>query len=149
MRLSCQKAFLVLLVSAIGCDDNTGPLAFPAQFQLENINGRQLPTYFAPTPGPTKTILSASLFLDNAGQALMVEHRREFDGAESIVTNTSNYTIRGNQIEINSFEPCPINSIFCIGTVNGTISGQTLSLSIVEISPWGGIVYNYRIASSP
>ena len=145
MRLSCQKAFLLLLVSTIGCTDSTGPLTLPAQFDLENINGRQLPTYFSPTPGLTPTILSASLTLDNAGKAVMTEHRRAFDGTEATITNTFDYKIKDNQIEIGSFEPCPINAI-CIGTLKGTISGETLSLIVVQVSINGSIVYNYRIA---
>lgn len=148
MRLSCQKAFILVLVSAIGCDDGTGPLALPAQFELVNINGRQLPTYFSATPGNTPTILSASVALDNAGQAVITEHRREFDGVERTITNTSDYTIRDNQIEINSFAPCPINAS-CIGTVDGMISGEALSLIVVQISINGAIIYNYRIARSP
>ena len=145
MRLSCQKAFLLLLVSTIGCTDSTGPLTLPAQFELENISGRQLPTYFSTTPGLTPTILSASLTLDNAGKAVMTEHRREFDGTEATITNTFDYRIKDNHIEIGSFEPCPINAM-CIGTLKGTISGETLSLIGVQISINASIIYNYRSA---
>ena len=145
MRLSCQKAFLLLLISTIGCHDSTGPLTLPAQFELENISGRQLPTYFSTTPGLTPTILSASLTLDNAGKAVMTEHRREFDGTEATITNTFDYRIKDNHIEIGSFEPCPINAM-CIGTLKGTISGETLSLIVVQISINASIIYNYRIA---
>lgn len=145
MRLSCQKAFLLLLVSTLGCHDSTAPLTLPAQFELENINGRPVPTYFSSTPGPTPTILSASLTLDNAGKAVMSEHRREFDGTEATITNTFDYRITGNQIEVGYFGPCPINAN-CFGTYKGTISGMTLSLTIVQVSIDGSIIYNYRMA---
>ena len=145
MRLSCQKLFPLLLVATIACRDATAPLTLPAQFNLENINGRPVPTFFSPTPGLTPTILSASLTLDNAGKAVMTEHRREFDGTETTITNTFDYRIKGNQIEIGSFQPCPPNAN-CIGTLKGTISGEALSLTVVAISIDGSIVYNYRIA---
>jgi hypothetical protein len=145
MRLTRQKAFLLLLVSTIGCHDTTAPLTLPAQFNLENINGRPVPTFFSPTPGLTPTILSASLTLDAAGKAVMSEHRRSFDGIETTITNTFDYRIKGNQIEIGSFQPCPPNAN-CIGTLKGTISGEALSLTVVAISINGSIVYNYRIA---
>ena len=145
MRLSCQKAFLLLLVSTIGCHDSTAPLALPAQFNLENINGRQLPTYFSPTPGLTPTIVWASLTLDNAGKAVMIEHRLAFDGTETTITNTLDYRIKGNQIEIGSFEPCAPNAN-CAANFIGTISGEALSLIIVQISIDGSITYNYRKA---
>lgn len=145
MRLSCLKAFPLLLVATIGCHDTTAPLKLPAQFELENINGRQVPTYFSSTPGLTPTILAASLTLDNAGKAVMSEHRRAFDGAETTIKNTFDYRIQGNQIEVGYFGSCPINAN-CVGTYKGTISGETLSLIVVEISIDGSIVYNYRVA---
>ncbi len=145
MRLSCQKAVLLLIVSTIACHDSTAPFALPAQFNLENINGRQLPTYFSPTPGLTPTIVWASLTLDNTGKATMIEHRLEFDGTETTITNTLDYRIKGNQIEIGSFEPCPPNAN-CAANFTGTISGEALSLIIVQLSIDGSITYNYRKA---
>jgi hypothetical protein len=145
MRLSRQPAFLLLFAATIGCHDTTAPLKIPSQFLLENINGRQVPTYLSAMPGLTPTILGASLTLEDAGKAEMTEHRREFDGTETTVTNTFDYKIDGNQIEVGSFVPCPPNAN-CVGAYKGTISGQTLSLTIAELSIDGSIVYNYRIA---
>jgi hypothetical protein len=75
----------------------------------------------------------------------MTEHRQEFDGTETTITNTFDYKIHGNEFEIGSFEPCPPNAN-CVGTYKGTISGQTLSLTIAALSIDGSIIYNYRIA---
>jgi len=86
MRLSRQKAVLFLLAATIGCSDTTAPIKVPAQFDLVNINGRPVPTYFSPTPGLTPNILSASLSFYEAGQAVMTEHRQEFDGTETTAT---------------------------------------------------------------
>jgi hypothetical protein len=148
MRLSCQKAFIFVLVATIGCGDTTAPIKVPAQFDLVNINGRQLPTYLAATPGLTATILWASLTLDRAGKAEMTEHRRvEGPGilTEATYTNTFDYRIHGDKIEIGSFEPCPINAI-CAPNMIGTISNSGLSLIINPTSIDFRVTYGYRIA---
>jgi hypothetical protein len=140
MRLSRQSAFLLLFVATLGCDDSTAPIKIPTQFVLENINGRPLPTYLAPTPGLTPDILSASLTFEEGGKAVMTEHRREFDGTETTITNTFDYRFHGNSVEVGSFTPCPPDAN-CFRTFKGTVSRLTLSLSI-----GGPIIYNYRIA---
>jgi hypothetical protein len=143
MRLSCQKVFALTLALTVGCHDSTAPLVLPAQFELENINGRQLPTYFFATPGLTATILSAGLTLDNAGKAIMTEHRREFDGEETTYTNTFDYRIKDSTIEIGHFEPCPPNAN-CVGIRAGKISGGALTL-LMQTTNLGAIIYTYRI----
>ncbi len=143
MRVSCQKAFLLLLFAAIGCSETTGP-KLPATFELVNINGRPIPTYFSVTPGPTSIVLSAYLLLDTEGKALWTERRRDSAGAETAFTHTFEYRIRDGQIEVGSFEPCPPNAN-CIGTYKGEVSKDALSLVIVAVSTDGSITYNYRI----
>jgi hypothetical protein len=143
MRPSCQKAFLLLIASTIGCSDSTAPLTLPAVFELENINGRQLPTYFATPPSLTPTVLSASVSLGNAGKAVMSERRRDLDGTETTFTNTYDYRLDGDQIEI--VVPCPPNAN-CIPNFVGTVSDAALSLRIAELTPTYSIIYYYRIA---
>lgn len=140
MRLSRQPAFLLLFAATLGCHDSTAPIRIPTQFLLDNINGRPLPTYLAPTPGLTPDILSASLTFEEGGKAVMTEHRKEFDGRETTNTNTFDYRIHGNNVEVGSFTPCGPDAN-CIGTYKGTVSRLTLSLNI-----GGPIIYNYRIA---
>ena len=141
MRLPRQQAFALLLVAAIGCNDSIGP-KLPATFDLENINGRGLPTFYSPTPGLTPTILFASLTLDNNGKAFWLEARRESDGTQTTINYTFDYKITFNQIEIGSFSPCAANAN-CMGTYKGTISNETLSLN-VQATNAGAIIYNYR-----
>ena len=141
MRLPRQQAFALLLVAAIGCSDSISP-KLPATFDLENINGRGLPTFYSPTPGLTPTILFASLTLDNNGKAFWLEARRESDGTQTIINTTFDYKIRFNQIEIGSFSPCAANAN-CMGTYKGTISNETLRLN-VQTTDAGAIIYNYR-----
>jgi hypothetical protein len=144
MRLPCQRAFLLLVVSAIACNDATGPVSLPAQFELVNINGRALPTPLAFTPGLTPTILSASLRLDDSGRVVMTENRTLFDGTPSTSTLTLDYKINGNDIEVGCLRGAPIT---CVSThFTGTISRTTLSLTMVAVSIDGSITYNYRLA---
>lgn len=146
MRLSCQKAFLLLVVATIGCRDTTAPPKIPVQFDLANINGRPVPTYFSPTPGLTPTILGASLTLYDAGLAVMTEHRQEFDGTETTRTANLIYRIKGNQIVMSCFQPPAIGApidFLCVA-YTGTISADSLSLIVVPGA--GSVIYNYRPA---
>lgn len=151
MHLSCKKALPLLFLSALACRDSTGLVRLTAQFQLANINGRPVPTYLSPTPGLTPTILSASLTLDNSGKVVITEHRREWNGTETTTTNTLDYRINDNRIDIGCFQPLPdipgvgVGTFACIASYTGTISGITLSL-IVGPPSNGSIIYNYRIA---
>lgn len=146
MRLSCQNAFLLLLAATIGCGDTTAPIKVPAQFDLVNINGRPVPTYFSPTPGLTPNILWASLSFYEAGQAVMTEHREEVDGTETTRTANLVYRIKGNQLVLSCFQPPAISApidLLCV-SYTGTISADSLSLIFVP-GP-GSVIYNYRPA---
>jgi hypothetical protein len=144
MRLSRQKAFLLLLAATIGCRDTTAPLRIPAQFYLVNINGRPLPTYLSPTPGNPPTILSASLTFYQAGQAVMTEHREDVNGTATTTTANLVYRITGNQLVLSCFQPPVIDApidLLCV-SYTGTISGDNLSVIIVP-GP-GAVIYNFR-----
>ena len=145
MRLSCQKVFLLLLSSTIACSDSAAPVPVPSYFVLQAINGRQLPTYFSAQSNIT--ILSASLGLDGMGKANMTEVRRKIIQGiptETHYTTIFDYRIHGDQIEIGSFKPCPINAV-CASNRIGTISNGVLSLTIIPVSIDGSIVYQYRM----
>jgi hypothetical protein len=148
MRISRQKAFLLLLAATIGCTDTTAPIKVPAQFDLVNINGRPIPTYFSPTPGNPPTILWASLSFYEAGQAVMTERRQEFDGTETTRTANLVYRIKGNQLVLSCFQPpvldAPVDPL--CASYTGTISAESLSLIIVPGAIDGLVIYNYRPA---
>ena len=139
MRLSRQKAFFLLLVAAIGCSETTSP-KLPATFELVNINGRPLPTYFLATPGPTTTVLSAYLTLQTDGTAFWQENRRDAAGAVTTITRSFVYTISDGRIEVGSFGPC----IDCTGSYYGEVSKDALSLVVTAFSGGGSVIYNYR-----
>jgi len=140
MRLSRQKAFLLLLVTAIGCSETTSP-KLPATFALVNINGRALPTYFAVTPARTTTVLSAYLTLQTDGNAFWQETRSDDAGAVTTITHNFEYTISDGRIEVGSFGPC----VDCTGTYKGDVSKDALSLVVAAFSGGGSVIYNYRV----
>jgi hypothetical protein len=142
MRLSRQKALLLILVSSAACSGATGPETVAAFFELKSINGRPLPTYLAATPGPSRTVISSNLTLYKSGKAVMVEHRDDMFTGEGTYTTNYNYRIQGNQIVVGTFQ-CPINAD-CASYMKGTISPLSLNLVINPASVDFQIVYEYR-----
>jgi hypothetical protein len=141
MRLSCQKALLMVLISSVGCHEVTSPVAVTAFYMLITIDGRALPTFLSPIP-ESPTVLSSSLTLDNAGKAVIVEHRQDMFQGDTTFRNTYDYTINGNEIVIGSSQACPPGAI-CAASFVGTISNGHLSLVINPASINGRIVYDY------
>jgi hypothetical protein len=138
MSLPRQIALVLLTVFSVACGDSSGPPSVPPDFVLDNINGRALPTFVSPIPeGPT--IVSASLHFDGAGKVLMTEHRRDINRGDYTVTNILDYRITGSEIEIGCFRPYPAN-LLCVADYTGSITGATLSLTIVPSEP---LIYNY------
>src|SRR3954468_14339948 len=138
MRLFCQKAFLLAVVGSLACKDVSSPPGFPADYILDNINGRALPTFVSPIP-EVATIVSAELHLDGAGSVLMIEHERDLTRGDVTVVNTLDYRIVGTSIEIGCLRHEPV---LCIAHYTGVIGENGLSLTIVPNEP---VVYNYKI----
>jgi len=145
MRLSCQKASLLVLASTIACSDSTGPRTVSAHFVLQSINGRALPTYLAATPGPSTTIFSSTLTLDRSGNAVITEYRDDMLIGERTYTSTTTYTINGSKIEI-AGQAC-LTYPDCIGQRAGTIFNNRLNLTINPRMDFP-IVYEYRAAAN-
>jgi hypothetical protein len=143
MRLIRWNAFVLLAVS-LACHDSTGPRTISAAFALNNIDGRPLPTYIAPTPGLTPTVVSGLLILDETGQAVMTENRIEWNGVDATYTVNYAYEIRGDQITFSMLQPCPPNAT-CLAPPKGTISFGRLALEIGRLGNQP-ILYNYRPA---
>jgi hypothetical protein len=121
----------------------SGPPPLPADFVLENINGRPVPTYLTPIP-ESPTIISSTLSLDGVGNAAMTEHFRQM-GSDVTYTVTYTYKITDNEIEFDYSPPCPPNAL-CVEPPRGTISDDRLSLKIA--GPNSAITYNYVLTSS-
>ena len=140
MRLFSKAVFLGVLVSTLACRSASEPATITADFILDNINGRPLPTFISPIP-ETPSILSATLHLDGSGRVVMTERRRDMIRGEVTETNTLDYRFSGNRIEIGCFRPVP--AILLCPSFAGTISGDVLSLEIV---PNQSVIYNYKAA---
>jgi hypothetical protein len=140
MRLFGQKVLLLVAVSTIGCRDANGPFE-SQQFVLQDINGRSLPTYLSATPGATPTIVSGSLTLSNDGQAMIAEHRIEWDGTERDAQTSYTYKIDGDKIVFDFGTPCPPNAL-CAAPPVGTVTPSGLSVDWAPFDP-GLIVYHY------
>jgi len=144
MRLTRWNAFVLLSVSLAACHDSTGPRTVSAAFALNDIDGRPLPTYIAPTPGLTPTIVSGLLILDETGQAIMTENRIDWNGVDATYTANYAYEIRGEQVIFSLLQPCPPNAN-CVSPPKGTITigGLALEIGRLDNQP---ILYNYRLA---
>lgn len=144
MRLACQNAFLLAVVVALACHEpSTAPPPPFSGFTLDNINGRPLPTFVSPIP-EAPTILSGTLFLDGAGKVVMTELRHDISQGDFTTTNTLDYRITGDKIEIGCFHPYPAVRV-CTASF-GTISGTTLSLTVDPSQP---LVYTYKLSARP
>jgi hypothetical protein len=149
MHLLSRKIFLLSLplsfAFVISCRDSFGPGMVSGRFELNDIDGRALPTPPAFTPGLTPTILSSTITLDKAGNAAVTVHRTEWDGRD--VTSTSNYTYKltDSHIEFDFSPPCPPNAL-CPIPPKGTLLLGRLSLEMGHVNS-DPILYNYRIAN--
>ena len=147
MHLPSRSIFLLSLSLAfvISCRDSSGPAIVSAQFELNDIDGRALPTPPAFTPGLTPTILSSTITLDQAGNAAVTVHRTEWDGRDVTSTNHYTYKITGSRIEFDYSPPCPPNAL-CSGPPKGTLFLGRLSLEMGYVNS-DPIFYNYRLAN--
>jgi hypothetical protein len=141
MRLDCKGVFLTVLVSTLACRSVSEPARIAADFVLDNINGRPLPTFVSPIP-EAPSIVSATLHFDRSGKVVTTELQRDMSQSEVSVTYTLDYRISGNRVEIGCFGPDSASAL-CVAGFSGTISGDGLSLTIGADQ---SVIYNYKIA---
>ena len=144
MRLRCQKAFLLVLLSTLACSDSSGPATISGRFELNDIDGRSLPTPPAFTPGLTPTILSGTVALDGAGDAVISEHRTEWNGADATSSSPFTYTITGSRIQLDCV-PAGVDGLCDLHWQGTLVLGQlSLIRGYVNSDP---IIYHYRLAN--
>jgi hypothetical protein len=136
MRLQCQKVLLAGLVAILACHDSSGP-GITTDFALDNVNGRQLPTFDSPIP-ENPTILSATLHFNASGTVILTERRQDITQGEFTKTATLDYRMTGAFIEIGCLRGLP--TIADCPHYAGTISGDGLSLT----DPSQSVTYNYK-----
>jgi hypothetical protein len=136
MRLSCQKAFVLVVASTIGCHETTAP-PVAGSYVLESINGQPIPANIQAEGGDTITVIYSSLTLDAAGKAQLSEHIRYVhpNSPPGEVTYTTGYSYRlvsnvieGKNIVFDFSPPCPPNAL-CPVPPTGTFVGSKLVLS--------------------
>jgi len=148
MRLSGQKAFVLVLALTMGCHDTTAPPAQSARvYVLESVNGQPVPVFL----GGSTTVVWATLTLDVAGNAITVDHNRSVfqnTSSENTYSVRREYRVRGDSIEIGAFKPCPPGAL-CIANTLGVIADSTVALTIgYNPYPTNPIVYLYRLVQS-
>jgi hypothetical protein len=146
MHLS-RWSTISLIASAIAltaCTDSVDPNEVPGAYSLTDINGRALPTYQAPTPGPTLTINSAGLTLDvGAGPAQLVQNVTQYDGTQATLTSNYVYHLKGDQLIFELSPACPINAQ-CLAPPTGRVTGThqiDLVVGHLDNTP---IVYHFQ-----
>jgi hypothetical protein len=136
MRLSCQKAFILVAASTMGCTQTAAP-PISGSYVLESINGQPLPANIQAEAGDTIAVLSSSLNLDGLGRAQLSEHIRYVhpNSPPGDVTYTQGYSYRiegsrviGQSIVFDYSPPCPPNAL-CVAPPQGRFSGFKLILT--------------------
>jgi hypothetical protein len=125
MRLSRWSSISLIAIVLTACTDSLDPNEIPGAYNLDDIDGRPLPTYQAATPGHPLTVNSAGLSLDFDGTAQLIENVTAFDGTQSTIT--SNYTYRrdGRDLIFELSPPCPINAN-CVAPPRGRVPSTHL-----------------------
>jgi hypothetical protein len=141
MLFSCKRVSIALLVSTLACRSISEPARIAADFVLDNINGRPLPTFVSPVP-EAPSIVSATLHFDRSGKVVTSELQRDMNQSEVRVTYTLDYKILGNRLEIGCFGPGSASALCAVG-FSGTISSDGQSLTL---SPNQSVIYSYKIA---
>jgi hypothetical protein len=151
MRLSCQKAFFIAAGVTMGCNHEvTAPLRpLSGVYLLESVNGRPVPAIVYAEQADTTFMLSATLTLDNSGNAVRAEHWRYVYPPNRIDEGTFianvEYRISGNNITVGSFQRCAANAL-CEGLKVGKFTSTTLTLAYAN-NPTAP-VFLYRLAPS-
>src|SRR5438132_7994121 len=99
MSLRRQKAFLVLVLAIVACTEPSEPASISAQFILTDVDGRTLPAGSPPSVGSSgPTVISGTMSLDLAGNAVTAEDRIESDGTRVTITTHYTYIIKDGEI---------------------------------------------------
>ena|ERR1700674_5195924 len=131
MRLFRQKALLFVGVLTTACHETTSPPTQPALYSLESFNNQPLPTFLNAGGGDTITIISATLVLDGAANAMIATHSRQVHpntplrDATDIVRYT--YRVMGDSVAFDYSPPCPPNAQ-CVAPPYGKSTSTTLTL---------------------
>jgi len=134
----------------MACTDSTAPSRLASGlYVLESVNNQGVPAIVIAGQADTSFMLSATLTLDGAGNAVRVEHWRYVYPPnhleEGTFTANAEYRITGDDITVGSFQPCPANAL-CEGNKVGKFTSTTLTLAYANNAT--APVFLYRLAPS-
>src|SRR3982074_940571 len=112
MRLSCLKVLLPVIGLTMACHESTAPpRTVSGMYLLESVNGQPVPAIVYAEPADTSFMVSATLTLDIAGNAVRSEHWRYVYQPNRIDEGTFmanlHYRIAGDNITVASFGTLP------------------------------------------
>lgn len=143
MQLFRLTAVILVVAGISGCRDSTAPAI--RTYNLIEIDGQPLPVTFMGVDAGS-TIISGTLYLNDAGRALRVDHYRDysanFGGMTSERTEKlhDDYRIANDSIIVGSFGPCTTRCVNEVGAFSE--SGLTLTFDVL---PRDRPVYRYRL----
>ncbi len=143
MHLSRLTAVLLVSLAVAACHDSTAPIL--RTYSLAEIDGKPLPVTFMGIDAGS-TVLSSTLYLDNAGHVLRVNHYRDYSANfgggtwERSEKLHDDYKIANDSITVGSFGMCTGS---CRLNEVGVFSDSVLTLTF-DVMPRTRPVYTYR-----
>ncbi|HET6546430.1 MAG TPA: hypothetical protein VFG55_06765, partial [Rhodanobacteraceae bacterium] len=131
--LSRLKALLPLVALTMACGESTTPhRAESGLYILESVDGHPLPAIVSAGPAETSFILSATIMLDDAGNAVRSEHWRYTyqpnHTDEGTFVAHLQYRLSEDNITVGMFQPCG-SAALCEGNKVGKLTPTTLTLA--------------------
>ena len=126
MRLSCQKAFILVVIFTMACHETTSPPAVLRSFVLESVNTQPVPVVIQASGGDTTLLYWASLTLYEGGTADVAAHTRQVHATlpprETTDTVHYSYRIIGDSLALD--QPC-LDTAMCAGPPFGKFTNAT------------------------
>ena len=146
MQLSRLTAAFIVSVAVSACHDSTAPIL--RTYALTEIDGRPLPVTFMGVDAGS-TVLAGTLYLDNAGHALRVDHYNDYSANTGKTYDRTerlhdDYRISNDSITVGSFGTCTGS---CRGKEVGVFSDSVLTLTN-DALPRTWPVYTYHLVKT-
>ena len=141
-RFVCATLQLVVVAAAAACtSDPVGPAErrLEGYFVLAAVDEARPPVLVMSTEQANYFLVTDNLAFDGEGEVDRYRVIRQENTATGQVTVHSNsftqdYRVRGDSVEIGTFEPCPPNAL-CVANERGAFTSARLQLNSVA---WGG-----------
>lgn len=145
MRLSRQKALILVAAFTLACHETTKPLMVLRSFGLESVENQPVPVVIYASGGDTTLLYSAILTLYEGGTADITARTRKVHATlpPREATDIAHYTYRiiGDSLALD--QPCNDTAI-CIGPPFGKFTSATTMTLFYYGSAGNLISYQYR-----